>query len=124
MPTQPTKCGSSDAGLGSLACTYRPMVLGCQIVTGTPRTGSPSRLSTLHPGVQLDVKLTNPGGHQVQELRERKIDLLITRATGQQDDFHSEVLFDEPFVFIVGPAKIHAESAAQNHSRLMAIGDR
>jgi DNA-binding transcriptional LysR family regulator len=58
--------------------------------------------SKKYPGVQLDVKLTNPGGHQIQELRDRKIDLLITRATGQQDDFHSEVLFDEPFVFVVG----------------------
>jgi DNA-binding transcriptional LysR family regulator len=60
------------------------------------------RFSGQHPGVQLDVKLTNPGEHQVQELLERKIDLLITRATGQQEDFHSEVLFDEPFVFVVG----------------------
>jgi DNA-binding transcriptional LysR family regulator len=58
--------------------------------------------SKKYPGVQLDVKLTNPGGHQTQELRDRKIDLLITRATGQQDDFHSEILFDEPFVFVVG----------------------
>jgi DNA-binding transcriptional LysR family regulator len=58
--------------------------------------------SKKYPGVQLDVKLTNPGGHQIQELRDRKIDLLITRATEQQDDFHSEVLFDEPFVFVVG----------------------
>jgi DNA-binding transcriptional LysR family regulator len=58
--------------------------------------------SKKYPGVQLDVKLTNPGGHQIQELRDRKIDLLITRATGQQDDFHSEILFDEPFVFVVG----------------------
>jgi len=57
-----------------------------------------------YPGVQLDVKLTNPGEYQIQELRDRKIDLLITRATGQrlEDDFHSEVLFDEPFVFVVG----------------------
>jgi DNA-binding transcriptional LysR family regulator len=60
------------------------------------------RFSKSHPGVQLDVKLTNPGEHQIQELRERKIDLLITRAIGKQDDFHSEVLFDEPFVFVVG----------------------
>jgi DNA-binding transcriptional LysR family regulator len=58
--------------------------------------------SAKYPGVQLDVKLTNPGEHQIQELRERKIDLLITRATGRQDDFNSEVLFDEPFVFVVG----------------------
>jgi DNA-binding transcriptional LysR family regulator len=60
------------------------------------------RFSKQHSGVQLDIKLTNPGEHQTQQLRERKIDLLITRATGQQDDFHSEILFDEPFVFVVG----------------------
>jgi DNA-binding transcriptional LysR family regulator len=60
------------------------------------------RFSREYPRVQLDVKLTNPGEHQIQELRERKIDLLITRATGRQDDFNSERLFDEPFVFVVG----------------------
>ena len=60
------------------------------------------RFSKQHPGVQLNIKLTNPGEHQIQELRERKIDLLITRATGQQDDFHSEILFDEPFAFVIG----------------------
>jgi DNA-binding transcriptional LysR family regulator len=60
------------------------------------------RFSREHPGVQLDVKLTNPGEHQIQQLRERKIDLLITRATEPQDDFYSEVLFDEPFVFVMG----------------------
>jgi DNA-binding transcriptional LysR family regulator len=32
----------------------------------------------------------------------RSARLLMTRATGQQDDFHSEVLFEEPFVFVVG----------------------
>ena len=69
------------------------------------------RFASEHPGVQLDVKLTNPGEHQIQELRERKIDLLITRATGQQDDFHSEVLFDEPFVFVVGAQSNWRESA-------------
>jgi DNA-binding transcriptional LysR family regulator len=31
------------------------------------------RFSKEHPGVQLDVKLTNPGHHQIKELRERKI---------------------------------------------------
>ncbi len=60
------------------------------------------KFSGQYPGVQLDVKLTNPGEHQIQQLRERKIDLLITRATGEQEDFHSERLFDEPFVFVVG----------------------
>jgi DNA-binding transcriptional LysR family regulator len=55
-----------------------------------------------HPGAQLDVKLANPGEDQIQQLRERRIDLLITRATGPHDDFNSEALFEEPFVFVVG----------------------
>jgi len=55
-----------------------------------------------HPGVQLDVKLANPGEDQIQQLRERRIDLLMTRATGPQDDFNSKALFEEPFVFVVG----------------------
>lgn len=73
--------------------------------------------SAKYPGVQLDVQLTNPSAHQVQELRERKIDLLITRATGRQEDFHSEILFDEPFVFVVG---VHRELARK---RLIALAD-
>ena len=76
------------------------------------------KFSGKYPGVQLDVKLTNPGEHQIQELRERKIDLLITRATGQQDDFHSEVLFDEPFVFVVGA---HSELARKRRLTLTDI---
>ena len=68
--------------------------------------------------MRLDVRLTNPGEHQIQELRERKIDLLITRATGQQDDFHSEVLFDEPFVFVVGA---HSELARKRRIALTDI---
>jgi DNA-binding transcriptional LysR family regulator len=79
--------------------------LGCtEIVIHSLAPTIVRRFSQNYPGVQLDVKLTNPGEYQIQELRERKIDLLITRATGQrlEDDFHSEVLFDEPFVFVVG----------------------
>jgi len=73
--------------------------------------------SAKYPGVQLDVKLTNPGEHQIHELRERKIDLLITRATGRQNNFHSEVLFDEPFVFVVAT---HSELARK---RRLALAD-
>jgi len=76
------------------------------------------KFSAKYPGVQLDVKLTNPGEHQIQELRERKIDLLITRAAGQQDDFRSEVLFDEPFVFVVGA---HSELARKRRVTLTDI---
>jgi molybdate transport repressor ModE-like protein len=79
--------------------------LGCtEIIIHSLAPTIVRRFSRKYPGVQLDVKLTNPGEYQIQELRERKIDLLITRATGQlvEDDFNSEVLFDEPFVFVVG----------------------
>lgn len=76
------------------------------------------KFSGKYPGVQLDVKLTNPGEHQIQQLRERKIDLLMTRATGQQDDFHSVVLFDEPFVFVVGA---HSELARKRRLTLTDI---
>src|ERR1700738_2722897 len=71
------------------------------------------RFSKAHPGVQLDVKLTNPGEHQIQALRERASNLLNTRATGRQEDFNSEVVFDEPFVFVVGA---HSEFARKRRT--------
>jgi DNA-binding transcriptional LysR family regulator len=106
------KCGVNvfdemQQGLRSLEYLSDPnsgeVRLGCtDIILHSLMPPIVRRFSKQYPGVQLDVKLTNPGEHQIQELRERKIDLLITRATGQQDDLHSEVLFDEPFVFVVG----------------------
>jgi DNA-binding transcriptional LysR family regulator len=79
--------------------------LGCtEIVLHSLASAFVRKFSKKYPGVQIDVKLANPGEHQLRELRERRIDLLITRATGQSaaEDLHSEVLFDEPFVFVVG----------------------
>jgi DNA-binding transcriptional LysR family regulator len=106
------KCGVNvfdemQQGLRSLEYLSDPnsgeVRLGCtDIILHSLMPPIVRRFSKQYPGVQLDVKLTNPGEHQIQELRERKIDLLITRATGQQDDLHSEILFDEPFVFVVG----------------------
>jgi DNA-binding transcriptional LysR family regulator len=57
-----------------------------------------------HPQVRLDVSLTNPGEQQIQELQDRKIDLLITRGLGEfaESDFNTEILFDEPFVVVAG----------------------
>src|SRR3984893_7216303 len=106
------RCGMNvfdemDQGLRSLEHLSDPnsgeVKLGCtDIILHSLVPPIVQRFSKTNPGVQLDVKLTNPGEHQIQELRERKIDLVITRATRQQDDFNSEVLFDEPFVFVVG----------------------
>lgn len=106
------RCGISvfdemQQGLRSLEHLSDPnsgeVKLGCtDIVLHSLAPSIVRKFAKSYPGVQLDVRLTNPGEHQIGELRERKIDLLITRATGQQADFHSEVLFDEPFVFVVG----------------------
>lgn len=79
--------------------------LGCtEIILHSLASTVVRKFSSQHPGVQIDVRLANPGEHQLRELRERRIDLLITRATGHSaaEDLHSEVLFDEPFVFVVG----------------------
>jgi len=79
--------------------------LGCtEIILHSLASAVLRKFSAKYPGVQIDVKLANPGEHQLRELRERRIDLLITRATRQSaaEDLHSEVLFDEPFVFVVG----------------------
>jgi len=94
-------------GLNSLEYLSDPnsgeVRLGCtDIILNSLVPPIVQRFSKEHPGVQLDVKFANPGEHQVQQLRERKIDLLMTRAPGPQDDFQSEILFDEPFVFVVG----------------------
>lgn len=81
--------------------------LGCtEIILHGLASAIVRKFSAKYPGVQVDVKLANPGEHQLRELRERRIDLLITRATGKSaaQDLHSEMLFDEPFVFIVGAA--------------------
>jgi DNA-binding transcriptional LysR family regulator len=79
--------------------------LGCtEIILHSLASAVVRKFSAKHAGVEIDVRLANPGEHQLRELRERRIDLLITRATGQSaaEDLHSEVLFDEPFVFVVG----------------------
>lgn len=102
-------------GLRSLDYLSDPTVgqvrLGCtDIILNSLVPPIVRRFSKEHPGVQLDVNLANPGEHQIQQLRERRIDLLITRATGPQDDFHSEALFEEPFVFVVGANSAFARS--------------
>lgn len=112
-----------DQGLRSLEHLSDPnsgeVKLGCtDIILHSLVPPIVQRFSKTNPGVQLDVKLTNPGEHQIQELRERKIDLLITRATGEQDDFHSDALFDEPFVFVVGA---HSEFAQKRRIALKDI---
>ena len=58
------------------------------------------RFSQKHTGIRLDVKVTNPG--EVQQLRERKVDLLITRAHSSRrwswSYFPSKPLSDATFM--------------------------
>jgi DNA-binding transcriptional LysR family regulator len=122
------RCGTNvfdemQQGLRSLEHLSNPnsgeVKLGCtDIIQHSLVPSIVRKFSKKYPGVQLDVKLTNPGEHQIQELRERRIDLLMTRATGQHDDFHSEVLFDEPIVFVVGA---HNELARKRRIALRDI---
>jgi len=57
-----------------------------------------------YPGVNLHVALANTGSLQFKELRERSLDLVIGRLPKQfsEDDLEAEVLFDEPFLAVVG----------------------
>lgn len=79
--------------------------IGCtEIVMSSLVPAIAEKFLRQYPGVRLDVSLTNPGEQQIRELRERNIDLLITRGIGQLpgEDVQSEVLFDEPFVAVAG----------------------
>jgi DNA-binding transcriptional LysR family regulator len=60
--------------------------------------------SKRHPGIRLEVVLANPGVQQFPDLRERKVDLLLIRATAPliEDDLCAETLFDEPFAAVAG----------------------
>jgi DNA-binding transcriptional LysR family regulator len=60
--------------------------------------------SKRHPGIRLEVVLANPAVPQFPDLRERKVDLLLVRATGPltEDDLCAETLFDEPFAAVAG----------------------
>jgi DNA-binding transcriptional LysR family regulator len=61
------------------------------------------RFSQQYPRVRLHVELVQTMRLQFQELRERKIDLLIGRIQQTTaDDLKSEMLFAEPFLVVAG----------------------
>jgi len=62
------------------------------------------RFSREYPHVKLQAVLESSPAVQVQQLRERKIDLLIARTSqlSPADDLTTEILFDEPFCAVVG----------------------
>jgi DNA-binding transcriptional LysR family regulator len=84
--------------------------------TGELRVGAPEiimaglmpqiieRFSLQYPRIKLQVVLESAPTVQFQQLRERKIDLLIARSSqlSPADDLTTEILFDEPFLAVVG----------------------
>jgi DNA-binding transcriptional LysR family regulator len=85
--------------------------LGCtEIMLSSLVPAIAEKFARQYPGVRLDVGLTNPGEQQIRELRERKLDLVMTRAPGrlEEDDLHVEVLFDEPLVAVAGSQSVWA----------------
>ena len=79
--------------------------------------------SKRHPGIRLEILLANPAVPQFPDLRERKVDLLLIRATGPliDDDFYAEILFDEPFVAVAGA---HSQWARKRRLALTDILDQ
>lgn len=62
------------------------------------------RLSRRHPQIVVRVVQANTATLEFRELRERKVDLVLTRMTGSfvADDLDLEILFDDPHRVVVG----------------------
>jgi DNA-binding transcriptional LysR family regulator len=63
------------------------------------------RLREKHPGVTVHIEqMSLPITIEVQQLRQRNVDLIIGRGIFEipEDDLHSEILFDEPFIVVAG----------------------
>ena len=62
------------------------------------------RLSRRYPQIVVHVDQANTSTLEFRELRERKVDLVLTRMTGSfvEDDLAIEILFDDPHRVVVG----------------------
>jgi DNA-binding transcriptional LysR family regulator len=62
------------------------------------------RLAEQYPGVVVQVAQLNPVTLEIQELRERKIDLMMGRVAVpfEEDDVNTEILFEEPLIVVAG----------------------
>ncbi|HEX4557219.1 MAG TPA: LysR family transcriptional regulator [Xanthobacteraceae bacterium] len=62
------------------------------------------RLAQRHPGVTIHVVEANTAALQFQELRDRKVDLMLGRISGPivDDDLQVEVIFEEPILAVAG----------------------
>ena len=75
------------------------------------------RFSRRYPAIRLQVALANTAMLQFQELRDRKLDLLLGRLPRPfaADDLVAEILFDEPFLVVAGS---RSRWARRRHVRL------
>jgi DNA-binding transcriptional LysR family regulator len=63
------------------------------------------RLSVQHPGVTMHLsQMSRPITLEIQQLRERKVDLIIGRGIFPipEDDLNAELLFEEPLLVVAG----------------------
>jgi DNA-binding transcriptional LysR family regulator len=75
-----------------------------------------------YPAVKLRVIHADTALMQLDQLRERKVELLIGRMPQPfiEDDLVAEQLFDEPFVAVAG---MHSRSARRRHIELAELAD-
>ena len=95
--------------------------IGCaEIITAGLLPPIVERFSQQYPRMRLHVVLAQAGMLQIQELRERKIDLWIGRMpqVSPADDLALELLFDEPFLAVAG---VTSELARRQHVDLKEL---
>lgn len=92
----------SDPGTGEVR-------IGCAESLSAYLTLVIEHLSLRHPRIHFHVQQVRWPALDFQELRDRKIDLMLSRSVNPlvrdriEDDLHAEVLFDDPFSAVVGP---------------------
>jgi DNA-binding transcriptional LysR family regulator len=96
-------------GVGEIEFMADPRVgevrIGCpETLAATLLPPVVEQLSAQHPGISLYVAQTNPITLDIQELRDRHIDLLLGRLgpAFSEEGLDAEVLYDDPLVVVAG----------------------
>jgi DNA-binding transcriptional LysR family regulator len=82
------------------------------------------QLHEKHPGVIVHIEqMSLPISIEVQQLRERHVDLIIGRGIFAipEDDLQSEILFDEPFIVVAG---VHSPWARRRKLELAELQEQ
>lgn len=91
----------SDPGTGEVR-------IGCAESLSAYLTLVVERLLLQHPRIRFHVQQVRWPSLEFQELRDRNVDLVLSRSVnalvrdGLEEDLHAEVLFDDPFSAVVG----------------------